>query len=60
MIANSFRADLFSGRVALVSGGTSGIGAAIGDALADLGAVVTVTGATAPKPVVASAAAALA
>ena len=49
MIANSFRADLFSGRVALVSGGTSGIGAAIGDALADLGAVVTVTGATATE-----------
>ena len=30
----------------LVSGGTSGIGAAIGNALAELGAIVTVTGAT--------------
>lgn len=46
MIASTFRDDLFSGKVALVSGGTSGIGAAIGDALAACGAVVTVTGAT--------------
>jgi NAD(P)-dependent dehydrogenase (short-subunit alcohol dehydrogenase family) len=43
---SSYRSDLCAGRVALVSGGTSGIGAAIGDALAALGAAVTVTGAT--------------
>ena len=42
----TFRPDLFAGQVALVSGGTSGIGAAIGNALATLGATVTVTGAT--------------
>jgi len=46
MSANSFRADLFAGHVALVCGGTSGIGAAIGSALAGLGADVTVSGAT--------------
>ena len=46
MIAATFRADLFAGKVALVAGGTSGIGAAIADALALCGAVVTVTGAT--------------
>jgi NAD(P)-dependent dehydrogenase (short-subunit alcohol dehydrogenase family) len=46
MSATSFRADLFAGHVALVSGGTSGIGAAIGSALAGLGAEVTVSGAT--------------
>jgi len=46
MEGQAFRDDLFAGRVALVCGGTSGIGAAIGDALAGCGALVTVTGAT--------------
>jgi NAD(P)-dependent dehydrogenase (short-subunit alcohol dehydrogenase family) len=46
MTGETFRDNFLAGRVALVSGGTSGIGAAIGDALADCGAVVTVTGAT--------------
>lgn len=45
-IRDTFRPDLLAGRVALVIGGTSGIGAGIADALASLGAVVTVTGAT--------------
>jgi NAD(P)-dependent dehydrogenase (short-subunit alcohol dehydrogenase family) len=45
----TFRADLFAGKVVLVVGGTSGIGAAIADAFAGLGAVVTVTGATADE-----------
>ena len=42
----TFRADLFSGKRALVVGGSSGIGAAIARAFADCGAQVTVTGAT--------------
>jgi NAD(P)-dependent dehydrogenase (short-subunit alcohol dehydrogenase family) len=42
----TFRADVLAGQVALVVGGTSGIGAAIARALAGAGAVVTVTGAT--------------
>ena len=46
MTRATFADNLFAGQVALVSGGTSGIGAAIGDALAACGAVVTVTGAT--------------
>jgi NAD(P)-dependent dehydrogenase (short-subunit alcohol dehydrogenase family) len=45
----TFRPDLFAGKVALVSGGTSGIGAAIANAFVALGATVTVTGATAAE-----------
>ena len=42
----TYRNDMLAGQVALVVGGSSGIGAAIAAALADAGAVVTVTGAT--------------
>lgn len=45
----TFRDDVFVASLALVSGGTSGIGAAVGDQLAGLGARVIVTGATAPE-----------
>ncbi|HKU87709.1 MAG TPA: SDR family oxidoreductase [Casimicrobiaceae bacterium] len=45
-IAQTFRNDMLAGKVALVVGGGSGIGAAIARGLADAGAVVTVTGAT--------------
>ena len=49
MSSSTFRADLFAGKAALVCGGTSGIGAAIGRALTALGAEVTVSGATAAE-----------
>jgi len=45
-VAATFRNDLLAGKVALVVGGSSGIGAAIAGALSEVGAVVTVTGAT--------------
>jgi len=46
VIATTFREGLFRDRWVLVSGGTSGIGAAIGEAFAALGAAAMVTGAT--------------
>ena len=46
MITATFQEDSFRDKTVLVVGGTSGIGAAIGNALAELGARVTVTGAT--------------
>lgn len=46
-VTGSFRDGLFARRTVLVTGGTSGIGEAIADAFAVLGADVTVTGATA-------------
>jgi NAD(P)-dependent dehydrogenase (short-subunit alcohol dehydrogenase family) len=46
VIAATFREGSFRDKSVLVTGGTSGIGAAIGEALAHLGASVTVTGAT--------------
>ena len=46
MITATFHEDAFRDKVALIAGGTSGIGAAIGNALSELGASVTVTGAT--------------
>jgi NAD(P)-dependent dehydrogenase (short-subunit alcohol dehydrogenase family) len=45
-MSSTFRSDVLAGRVALVTGGTSGIGAAVAEALSTAGAVVTVTGAT--------------
>ena len=46
MIGSTFRADALAGRTALVTGGTSGIGAGVASALAALGADVVATGAT--------------
>ena len=46
MIDATFRGDALAGRVALVVGGTGGIGAAIASGLAQVGAKVRVTGAT--------------
>jgi NAD(P)-dependent dehydrogenase (short-subunit alcohol dehydrogenase family) len=43
-IVDSFRPGLFTGRRALVSGGSSGIGLAIAQGFASLGATVTATG----------------
>jgi NAD(P)-dependent dehydrogenase (short-subunit alcohol dehydrogenase family) len=48
-ILSTFRPDLFSGKHVLVSGGTSGIGLAMAQAFARLGASVIATGSTAAK-----------
>lgn len=45
-LAATFRPDFLRGKVMLVTGGTSGIGAAIAAAAAAVGAAVTATGAT--------------
>jgi NAD(P)-dependent dehydrogenase (short-subunit alcohol dehydrogenase family) len=45
-ITETFRSDLFAGQMALVTGGTSGIGLACARAFQDLGAKVVATGAT--------------
>lgn len=49
MTPSAFRPDLFAGRRALVVGASSGIGAAVGRALAAHGALVIATGATADE-----------
>jgi NAD(P)-dependent dehydrogenase (short-subunit alcohol dehydrogenase family) len=46
---DAFRADLFSGKRVLVSGATSGIGLAIAQAFAELGASVIATGSSQDK-----------
>lgn len=50
---DSLRADLFAGRRVLVSGGTSGIGLAVAESFARLGAEVLATGATGAEVAVA-------